>query len=503
MEIRFGTDGWRAIIADQFTFHNVRLVSQAIADMLTSDSEGRPTDGSPSVAVGYDVRFLSDRFAAEASAVLAANGVNVYLASAPCPTPVLAHAVRQIGASGGIMITASHNPPEFNGLKWKDGTGGPGPKGQTCRIETHLERNVREARAPRHLNWRPGKEDYPGGDGTGFIRHFDPMPEYVAHIRNLVDMDSIARWKPRVLVDPMHGAGCGLLQGLLHDIGLKADEIHGRPDSLFGGLCPEPIARNLHDLSCGVVRGHYDVGLALDGDGDRIGAVDEAGQFVDPHRIFSLALLHLVENKGQRGAVVKTVSTTQMINRICKEWDLPVYETPVGFNHICEIMRSEDVLICGEESGGITIRGHVPDGDGILMALMLLEIMAAHKSPLGQLVKRLADRFGPLYYERRDVAMEVPCGKAELVRRLMDEMPQVLGGVAVSHGSSTDGAKLCLSDGSWLLIRPSGTEPVLRIYAEAPSSSQVEALLSEGLSLVQNHLGIRIHSAVARAVEGA
>jgi len=490
MTIHFGTDGWRAIIGDEFTFENVRQVSQAIADMLISEHCASSPGTRPSVVVGYDTRFLSDRFAADVSAVLAANGIDVYLSNAPCLTPALAHAVRQFGAFGGVMITASHNPPQFSGLKWKDATGGPAPKAQTQRIESFLHRNLQEGRAPKRMGWSGDDGGRAGSGEEGFIRRFDPIPAYFAQLCRMVDIERIARWGPRVLVDPMHGAGCGLLLRLLRSIGLRAEEIHGEPNPLFGGLCPEPVERNLRDLSCEVVRRHYEVGLALDGDGDRIGAVDETGQFVDPHRIFSLALLHLVEDRGERGTVVKTVSTTQMINRICESWRLPLEETPAGFNHICDVMRSQDVLIGGEESGGITIRGHVPDGDGVLMALVLLEVMAWHKMSLGRLVDHLMSRFGRLFYGRHDLPTDAPCNKSQMVERLMSDRPADIGGLPVRHASATDGAKFHFYDGSWVLIRPSGTEPVLRVYAEAGSREQVAALLRGGLELVRVRLGI-------------
>jgi phosphomannomutase len=488
MGICFGTDGWRAVIGDEFTFANVRLVAQAIADMLLNECDNGDSDSRPAVVIGYDTRFMSDRFAAEVGSVLAANGIDVHLSSARCPTPALAHAVRQFRACGGVMITASHNPPQFGGLKWKDATGGPAPKTATRQIEQFLDRNLRDDRLPRTLHWNGDGADYVGGNGTGFIRRFDPVPGYVTQLKRLVEMDHIAHWGPRVLVDPMCGAGCGLLAGLLRATSVQAMEIHGEASPLFGGICPEPIERNLRELSREVVRGHYDVGLALDGDGDRVGAIDELGRFIDPHRIFSLALQHLVENKRDRGAVVKTVSTTQMINRMCAQWGLPLHETPVGFNHICDIIRTEDVLIGGEESGGITIRGHIPDGDGILMALLLLEIMSLRKASVSQLVAELMQRFGPLFYERRDLATSRSYDKTEMVQKLVAIAPRQMAGVAMSDVTTADGAKFCFQDGSWLLIRPSGTEPVLRIYAESCSPDQVRSLVSEGSVLVQRCL---------------
>ncbi|MBC7224328.1 MAG: phosphoglucomutase/phosphomannomutase family protein, partial [Anaerolineae bacterium] len=338
--------------------------------------------------------------------------------------------------------------------------------------ESWLERNAREGREPRLA-------DYEESLRKGRIVRFDPMPAYLEHLRRLVGLESLAGCGLRAVVDPMYGAGRGYLRDLLQSAGVEVREIHGELNPGFGGLHPEPIAANLGELAEAVRKGGWDLGLATDGDADRIGAVDAQGRFVDPHRIFALALQWLVESRNLRGAVVKTVSTTRMVDRLAQAYGLPLHETPVGFHHICELMLREDVLIGGEESGGISIKGHIPEGDGILMGLLLTKMVACAGVPLAQLLEELMARVGPSHYARRDVRIR-PFSKADLTARLMAHPPQRLAGQRVVAVSDRDGVKYLLADDAWLLIRPSGTEPVLRIYAEAPSPEEVQALLDEG-----------------------
>ncbi|MDI7275991.1 MAG: phosphoglucomutase/phosphomannomutase family protein [Anaerolineae bacterium] len=480
MSIKFGTDGWRAVISDEFTFANLRQVAQAVADMLTVKAGGRP----PSVVIGYDTRFLSDRYAAEVANVLAANGVQVALSRGDCPTPALSHAVRAHAADGGVMITASHNPPRYNGLKLKGPDGGPATLETTRQVEAFLQRNQQEGRAPRLLPWRMEDGDLAPGDGRGSIIRFDPLPGYLAHLRALIDFGSIARARPRVVIDPMYGAGRGYLATILREMGCEAREIRGELNPGFGGVHPEPIQRHLGALIDTVLAGQHDLGLATDGDADRIGAVDARGTFVDPHRIFTLALQYLVEVRGLRGSVVKTVSTTQHIDRLCERYGLALHEVPVGFNHICELMGHEDVLIGGEESGGITIRGHIPEGDGLLMGLLLLEIVAVRGRKLHELVDDLMVQLGPVHYGRDDRQM-APYDKSELMRRLLSRVPERIADLPVSRVDNSDGIKYRFGGDGWLLIRPSGTEPLLRVYAEARNQAKVRDLLMAGAALAE------------------
>ncbi|HOG46649.1 MAG TPA: phosphoglucomutase/phosphomannomutase family protein [Anaerolineae bacterium] len=477
---KFGTDGWRAVISEEFTFANLQQVSQAVADMLGQRILGRP----PTVVIGYDTRFLSDRYAAEVARVLAANGIDVALSRGDCPTPALAYAVKARGASAGVMITASHNPPRYNGFKLKGPNGGSAMPEVTAIVEACLARNLSEGREPRLASWHMEDGDLPSLGGQGAITRFDPLPGYLAHLRTLVSFDTIARGRPRVVVDPMYGAGRGYLATFLREMGCEVREIRGELNPGFGGVHPEPIAHNLGALIDAVLAGHYDLGLATDGDADRIGAVDANGAFVDPHRIFALALQYLVEARGQRGSVVKTVSTTQHIDRLCERYSLPLHEVPVGFSYICDWMEKEEVLIGGEESGGISILGHIPEGDGLLMGLLLLELVAAQGRRLHELIADMMLQLGPVHYGRDDRQTR-PFDKKELVARLLARVPERIAGLRVSRVDNSDGIKYRFGDEGWLLIRPSGTEPVLRVYAEAREEALVGALLEAGAALAE------------------
>ncbi|MBU0495906.1 MAG: phosphoglucomutase/phosphomannomutase family protein [Chloroflexi bacterium] len=465
MSIHFGTDGWRAVISDEFTFANVRLVAQALADCVLAD--GLADQG---VVIGYDTRFLSDRYAMTVARVLAGNGIPVRLAKSDCPTPALSFAVRDQGAAGGVMITASHNPPRYNGIKLKAHHGGSAPRDYILRVEQQLAHNERTGREPRLAPDEAG------------IQRFDPLPLYLAHIQSLVNLNSIGQSGLRVLIDPMYGAGRGYLRRFLTDVGCPVLEIHGDLNPGFGGLHPEPIGRHLNALRDAIQQTHYDVGLATDGDADRIGAMDSQGQFVDPHSILTILLRHLVETRHQCGAVVKTISTTARLNVLAQRYGLALHETPVGFDHICQLMLTEDVLIGGEESGGMSIKGHIPEGDGLLAGLLLLEALASAGVSLSELLDQIANEVGRFYYRRHDAPSNgVP--KLKLVEHLLNQPPTTLAGQSVVHINSRDGVKYILADDSWLLIRPSGTEPVLRLYAEARSPDMVEALLRESTRL--------------------
>lgn len=488
--IHFGTDGWRAVISDQFTFDNVRHVAQAIADFVKEKSESPESRArspqadpgtqverfpAPTVVVGFDTRFLSDRYAIAVAEVLAGNGVRVLLSRSNCPTPALSYAVRALQAQAGVMITASHNPPRYNGIKLKAAYGGSATPADTRQVEAYLARNLAAGRVPLRL-------DYDAASAGGLIERVNLLTIYLEHVRSLVDLEAIGRAGLRVVVDPMYGAGRGYLRAILIAAGCDVIEIRSELNPGFGGIYPEPIERNLAALIASVRDSHYDVGLANDGDADRIGAVDASGAFVDPHCIFALVLRHLVEVRGLRGAVVKTISTTQMVNRLAERYGLAVHETPVGFNHICDLILADDVLIGGEESGGLTIKGHIPEGDGILMGLLLLEVIASRGQPLRAILDELMADLGPFYYARDDIHTR-PFSKPELVARLCANVPAELAGIRVVGLNNRDGVKYLLADDSWLLIRPSGTEPVLRIYAEGRSREQVRELLKQGAVL--------------------
>lgn len=478
MTIHFGTDGWRGVISDTFTFHNLRLVTQAIADAIASGewlANGHRTSqvDSTRMVVGFDTRFLSDRYAVEAARVLAANGFHVHLTSADVPTPALSHAVHELGAVAGLMITASHNAPRYNGIKLKAAYGGAAIPEQCRRVEVFLVDNEARARGPNLMDYERARE-------AGLIERFNPTPAYFAHLRELIDFDAIAENPQHVVVDPMFGSGRGQIKGILQGSGCEVFEIRGEMNPGFGGIHPEPIERYLGALAGAIAAGHGQLGLATDGDADRIGAMDGRGQFVDPHRIMALSLKYLLETRGMDGKVVKTVSTTQMIDRLARKHGLEVIETPVGFNHIADWILRDDVLIGGEESGGMTFKGNIPEGDGVLMGLLLIEMVAATGKALDQLVAELLEEVGPSYYARLDQRLSRPIAKEAMVERLVSEAPDAIDGVPVQSVGTDDGVKFRLEDDSWLLIRPSGTEPVLRIYAEASVPERVEALLGHG-----------------------
>lgn len=484
MPIHFGTDGWRAVISDTFTFHNLRLVTQAIADAVASAEwldghhEG-PTPDPHRMVVGFDTRFLSDRYAVEAARVLAANGYKVYLTSADVPTPAVSYAVRHLGAIAGLMITASHNAPRYNGVKLKAAYGGSARTEQCRRVEVYLNDNESRGRGPNLIDYETARK-------SGLIERFNPTPAYYDHLRSLIDLDAIADNPQHVVVDSMFGSGRGQIQGILQGTGCEVFEVRGEMNPGFGGIHPEPIARYLGALAGAIAAGHGQLGLATDGDADRLGAMDGRGQFVDPHRILSLALRYLVETRKLRGKVVKTVSTTQMINRLGSQYGLEVIETPVGFNHIADWILKDDVLIGGEESGGMYFRGHIPEGDGVLIGLLLLEAVAVSGSSLDELVEDLLIQAGPSHYERLDLRLARPIAKADMVARLSEDAPETIGGRRRIQTNTMDGVKYILEDDSWLLIRPSGTEPVLRVYAEAREPEMVKALLDHGRSVAES-----------------
>jgi len=471
MSIRFGTDGWRAVIAETYTFANLRLVAQAVADYV--NSEHKQAGSVPEVVVGFDTRFLSDRFAIETARVLAANGIITWLSRTDSPTPSISYNIIHKKAVAGVVITASHNPPRYNGFKLKAAYGGSALPQHCQLVETYLETQQREARGPNLM-------DYDRAIEEGLIRRFNPTNAYYEHLETLVDIDKISSGELRIVADPMYGSGRTAIRAILSRTRCHVTEIRGEMNPGFGGIHPEPIRKYLDALAAAIQTEHADVGLATDGDADRIGAMDGQGNFVDPHTIMALSLRYLAEKRGWTGDVVKTVSTTMMNNRIGAQYGLTVHETPVGFNHIADYMLGGDVLIGGEESGGISIKGHIPEGDGILMGLLLLEIMADARAPLVDIVADLQQCFGPTSYKRTDFHLRAPVPKAEMTRRIQGQAPAAMAGQTVREVKTFDGIKFIMADDSWLLIRPSGTEPVLRVYAEAPTADAVEALLAEG-----------------------
>lgn len=464
--IKFGTDGWRGVIAREFTFENVSIVAQATMDYMVN--EGLAKKG---LVIGYDRRFLSQEFAERCAEIAVGNGIKVLLTETYTPTPAVSWAVKSRAAGLGIMITASHNPPVYNGFKVKEGFGGSARPDTTIKIEKQVDSNITGCREVLSTPFAEALQ-------SGMISRFDANTEYYAQLKKYVDIDLIKESAIPFVVDPMFGAGSGAFPVLLPE-GL---EIHGECNPAFGGQAPEPILEHLLELSETVKNGAYRAGLALDGDADRIGAVDENGDFFSSHMIYTVLLRHLYERKGLRGGVVKTVSTTQMINLLAEKYGLELFETPIGFKHICELMLEHDILMGGEESGGLGVKGHMPERDGILMGLLLLEAMAMSGKGLKQLLDETMVEIGYFFYRRIDLQIEQRA-KERLIEKLKSGDISEIAGTAVETTNFSDGFKFIFSGGSWLLIRPSGTEPVLRLYSEASSLADVEKFLAAGREL--------------------
>lgn len=460
MQIKFGTDGWRGVIARDFTFDNLSLVAQATMDYLNREGLG-----DKGVVIGYDRRFLSRDFARRVAEVAVGNGIRVRLSDGYAPTPAISWAVRESKAGAGVMITASHNPPEYNGFKIKEAFGGSARPATTKLVEEIVAFNVANGRRVVECPFEEAQK-------KGMIELFDPCEGYFHQLGRYVDLGMIARAGIAVVVDPMYGAGSGFIPRLLSGV----DEIHNAENPYFGGQPPEPIGENLKEIAALVAGGKYRVGLALDGDADRIGAVDETGEFFSSHCIFTVVLRHLIEHKRLQGGVVKTVSTTRMVDLLAEKYGLKLFETPIGFKHICELMLEEDILMGGEESGGLGVKGHLPERDGILMGLLLLEAMAVSGKGLRQLINATMDEIGHFSYRRIDRRIE-DAAKQQLIQRLSSTPPLEIDGRRVAATNFSDGFKFIFENGDWLLIRPSGTEPVLRLYSEAGSPEQVKRLL--------------------------
>ena len=470
-KIKFGTDGWRGVIADDFTFANVRRVAAAIAQYVREERE--PAHG---LIVGYDTRFLSAEFARATAEVLSAAGIPVWLAETGTPTPAVSYAVVARKTAGAVMITASHNPSRWNGVKFKAPYGGSAEPAIIHRIEIHLHRLDR-----RGTPWRaPTARNRPAA-----IEVVDLTTPYLERLKELVRLDQIRASGQKFVIDPMFGAGRGCIARLFDEAGIPYREIHSEHNPLFPGLNPEPIEPHLEGLRQAVTEGNFDAGFATDGDADRIGAIDRTGAFIDSHKIFSILLQHLTEDLGLRGEVVKTFSTTQMIDKLARKHCMQLHVTPIGFKYICELMRSRDVLIGGEESGGIGIKGHLPERDGILNSLLLAEVMAYRKKTLGELVDDLSQEFGPHFYGRVDLEVELARAQ-QLVKQVARGKFKKIAGLKVTAVKDLDGAKMLFGDSAWLLVRASGTENLLRLYSEAPSHEQVKALLGEMTRLAKS-----------------
>lgn len=454
-KIKFGTDGWRGIIAQDFSFCNVMRVSQAIADYLGKGKE---------IAVGYDTRFMSREYALLISKVLCGSGIKIRISQTTAPTPMLSFYIKQKELDGGIMVTASHNPWMYNGIKFKEPAGCSGLPKTMHKIEELLDANV-----PRYDDKNISETNMAHG--------------YLSALKKYIITKYMKRRTLRIVVDSMYGAGGYYLEKILKGYGHMVVTIHGEPNPIFPGINPEPIEKNMRELSSVVKKSGADIGIATDGDADRAGIVDDRGNVLTPHYVLSLLLLHLLDSRKWSGAVVKTISSTMLINRISEKYSIPIKETPVGFKHIADLMLKEDILIGGEESGGNGFKNHIPERDGLLTGLLLVEMIGKRGRKLSRIVADMEKEFGVFKYDRID--LHVSRDKINnLLNRLKSNPPDNIDGKGIKEIKSFDGTKFIFNDGTWLLIRASGTEPVLRIYAEAPTKTEVARLIKKAKEMI-------------------
>lgn len=455
--IRFGTDGWRGVISDEYTFANLRLVAHAIASYISDKQEAEK-----GVVIGYDARFLSRRYAEECAKVLAGRGVKVALADSILPTPALTWQVVDRQASGGIMITASHNPPEYNGLKYKAPYGGAA----SPEIIGEIEKYVRELE-----NGKPVPQEQRGHT----VELYSPKDAYLQHVKAVLNKALLAGYKGKVIFDVMHGAAVGYPAALAQTYGLDVTEIRSVHHPLFGGVNPEPIETNLQVLKEAVLTEGASFGLATDGDGDRIAAMDHCGRYINAHQIIALLARYLVEKKGWTGSVVESLTLSEFVRKVAAKHQLETKETPVGFKYITELMLQGDILVGGEEAGGIGVKSYIPERDGLLIGFLLIEAAAAYEKPLGDLIDEMMAETGAYYYGRRDLHLDDSL-KAVLLARLEAGEPKRLGRHALNKVAGADGYKF-LFDGGWVIYRVSGTEPIVRVYAETGNPVLLQEIL--------------------------
>jgi len=465
--ITFGTDGWRGIIAEDFTFANARVVAQSIARYVV-----RCEDARKGVIIGYDHRFASDEIAAVTADVVSSTGTPVFLTDKPCPTPAVSLLVKQRGAAGGLMITASHNPYAWNGIKYKASYGSSALPSIVAQIESDLEVVQRANVAPL-----PPQKN--------LIQPLEPREPYLDTLEKLVDWKKLRNSGFRFVSDPMHGSAAGLLPKLLRRNGVTCDEIRGTRDPRFGGVHPEPIEPHIDALRQAVLAGKFDAGLCADGDGDRIGAIDRDGSFVNPHQIFALLLWHLAGTRNLPGDVAKTFSVTKLIDKVAAQFGRKLHETPIGFKYICELMLEQNILIGGEESGGIGTNLYIPERDATVSALLLAELMAWHGKSLGELLAVLSAEFGEYHYGRVDLGLK-PGQKEKAIAYFSNGKLASILELPVVHREDMDGIKLYLSDGGWVMVRTSGTENLLRVYSETSRADTTQRVLKAVTKMVRN-----------------
>lgn len=464
--IKFGTDGWRAVIGREFTFENVRICAQALAEHMLET--GLADKG---LVIGYDTRFASEDFAAVCAETAAANGIKVYLCSKAVPTPEVSYAITLKKAGAGIVITASHNPGSYNGFKIKSEDGASAPTGMIAAVEKKIAQ-INQSGEVKRISLAEAK-------AKGLVEVCDFDEAYLSRVAEFVDIERIKQSGLKIAVDCMYGAGSGYFKALFKNGKTRVDEINAERNPSFPGINPEPITVNLKKLSAKIIQDRASVGLATDGDADRIGIMDEKGRFVTQLEVYALLALYWLEVRGERGAIVKTVTATSMLYRLGDLFKVPVIETPVGFKYVAPVMLEQNALIGGEESGGYGFRGHVPERDAVIAGLCFLDLMVATGKTPSQLLDYLFSKVGAHYYNRRDFHFAEE-RRADIIQRLEQNKHPVIDGQKVIKFDTADGFRYTLADGSWLLVRFSGTEPLLRIYAESGSKPQVEKILDFG-----------------------
>ena len=464
-KIQFGTSGWRDIISEGFTVENVQIVSQAIADYIKA--KGQAGQG---IVIGYDTRFMSEFFAERVARVMAANGIKAYLSDRDVPTPAISLEVLRRHAAGGVNITASHNPPEYSGIKFSPDWGGPALPETTKEIEDRANA----------LMAKPEIKDVTHAEArhSGMLEEISIVKPYLEDIKKKIDFAVIGKKSPRVAIDPMYGTARGYLDDILRGAGIEVTVLHDYRDPYFGGHRPEPAEEYLEELSRVVVDGDYVIGLATDGDADRFGIIDSDGEFITPNELIALAFDYLVRVKGLQGGVARSVATTHLIDRVAKLHGRDVYETPVGFKFIGELISEDKIVIGGEESAGLTIKGHVPEKDGVLACLLALEMVCAEGIPLRKQLDRLFEKTGKVRTRRVNITLTEEL--KEKLKKKLEQGPEKFGDLKVVKTVTIDGHKFILEDGSWLLMRLSGTEPVVRLYVEAGSMDELMSLSKEG-----------------------
>ena len=457
MKIRFGTSGWRSIIADDFTFENVRCVTNAICSYLKRQDEktGR------SLIIGHDTRFMGEKFAAVAADIASKKGFSVMLCTHPVPTPTISHAIRSLKAAGAINFTASHNPPEYQGIKFSTSDGAPALPEVTQKIEKAIE-----------------ERDEPQDESGGNIIDHDPRDAYLEDLRSKVDLEAIKGSKARYAYDPLWGTGRGYLDKILREDGIDVETIHDWRDVTFGGRSPEPGEDHVDELREAVASKGLTLGLATDGDSDRFGVIDSNGEFITPNQLIAVLTDYLADSRGWKRGVARSVATSHLVDRVAKERDIEVFETPVGFKYIGELINEDKIILGGEESAGLSIRGHYPEKDGIIACLLAAEAVAVRKKSLTEQLEGLYQRVGKLESGRIGVKLDDAVA-AKLKEKLAEE-PDNIAGRKVQKINRLDGVKFLFADDAWMLMRPSGTEPMVRIYAESEHEEDLAGLLEAG-----------------------